>query len=195
MKFVIIICLITLIRAQICPVARATADIKKYGIYSHKVSEFLAEKVKKCRADENMEILAAGAVGLGILAIFAPFLAPAFAAKGLFGAAAVSNGLATIGGGALAAGGAGMLGGTIVLATAGGFGGSVIGYLNLENKCFRKAVRKIPKKYKDFILWENGNVMYSGDFENGLFNGTGVFKAADGKIIHTGRFLNGLAVM
>lgn len=77
-----------------------------------------------------------GLVPLGMLLglFLAPVIAPLFAAPGLFGAAAVSNGLATIGGGSLAAGGLGMMGGSTVLMLSGGAIGSMLSYSNnVEN--------------------------------------------------------------
>lgn len=62
--------------------------------------------------------------------------------QGLSGAAAVSSGLATLGGGSLAAGGLGMAGGTLVVtaggsALAGGLGASVMSAYVSDDKSFR----------------------------------------------------------
>lgn len=72
---------------------------------------YLMEISRKNQQTQN-GIMMLGAIG-GIL--LAPIVAPLFAAPGLAGAAAMSSGLATLGGGSIAAGGFGMLGGQVVL--------------------------------------------------------------------------------
>jgi len=69
---------------------------------------------------DNSDDTALYALGGGLaLLLFAPIVAPIFAASGLFGAAAYSSGLAALGGGSLASGGLGMAGGSAVLAATG----------------------------------------------------------------------------
>lgn len=72
------------------------------------------------------KVVAAIGTGLGV-AVIALLLAnpigALFAAPGLYGAAAVSSGLATLGGGSIAAGGLGMVGGTAVIGAVGAASG------------------------------------------------------------------------
>lgn len=100
---------------------------------------------------------------LGI--VFAPVIAPLFAAPGLFGAAAVSNGLATIGGGSLLAGGAGMLGGQIVIGLSGATLGSLVSYASYKNS-YAEFMKTQPSRFYDSVTW--------GDYEiRGYFKYTG----------------------
>lgn len=74
--------------------------------------------------------ITAASVGLGVMALGLLCAAPIgtlFAAPGLVGAAAVSNGLAVLGGGSIAAGGMGITGGTAVIGSVGGTIGASIG--------------------------------------------------------------------
>jgi hypothetical protein len=76
--------------------------------------------------------LVVGAAGLLLGPLAAPLIAPMFAGTtaaggGLAGAAAVSSGLANLGGGAIVAGGAGMQGGLAVLGYAGAATGAAAG--------------------------------------------------------------------
>jgi hypothetical protein len=89
---------------------------------------------------------------LGI--IFAPIIAPMFAAQGLYGAAALSNGLATIGGGSLAAGGAGMIGGKIIVGSI----GLILGTTVSSRDCDK------PEFVKDYVTDTAGNMIFEGLF-------------------------------
>jgi len=93
-------------------IVNASAEVEKMQNFYKFVSENKllpaeASKICKNKLDEDklMKIVLFGAIGL----FAAPLIAPMFAAAGLFGAAAVSSGLATLGGGALSAGGFGMM--------------------------------------------------------------------------------------
>ena len=148
----------------------ATDDIKKYQIYPYYMSENIEISVRQCEKDNVSKMVIGAAFGFGILLVCAPYLAPAFAAKGLFGAAAVSNGLATVG----------------------GFSGCVIGSAMGENECFKAAIADLPEHYHDYIYYENSEVMYAGEFKGNLFHGTGSFYDSNGKVLYKGKFENGL---
>jgi len=88
--------------------------IKSVSISSEKVSGNKNKRNCICKEDKK---------NLGLLALVAapfivPFVAPLFAVQGLAGAAAFTNGLATLGGGSLASGGLGMAGGMAVTGAA-----------------------------------------------------------------------------
>ncbi|MYL35573.1 hypothetical protein GLW05_18510 [Pontibacillus yanchengensis] len=93
-------------------------------------------------------ILIGGSIGGALVGITAglatPLIAPLFAATGLT-AAALSSGLATLGGGAIAAGGAGMFGGSNVLVG----GGTVFGAAGATKGM---AITGILKSSSDYIL-------------------------------------------
>jgi hypothetical protein len=71
---------------------------------ANKYKLYLEQVANSKKIDPSLPLL-----GMLLGLVFAPFIAPLFAAPGLFGAAAVSNGLATLGGGSLAIGGMGMM--------------------------------------------------------------------------------------
>jgi hypothetical protein len=77
------------------------------------------------------KVLLGGLIGTALIALTAgfaaPFIASAFAAGGLSGAAAMSAGLAALGGGAVAAGGFGIAGGIAVVVGGGAILGAVTG--------------------------------------------------------------------
>lgn len=143
------------------------------------------EQIKQQR--ENTAALA----GIGLIAglFLAPFIAPAFAAAGLFGAAATSSGLAAMGGGSLAAGGFGMLGGTIVSGLGGAAIGSVISYSNYQNE-FHNFITKYNSNYDDTITIGEYKIYGQFEYKNGqnYFNGPATIyknnaKIFDGKIL------------
>jgi len=81
-------------------------------------------------------------MGAGLGLIFAPIIAPFFAGAGLYGAAATSHGLATMGFGSLASGGAGMFGGQIVSTVSGAITGSLLSITvgnNIDYQCMDHA--------------------------------------------------------
>ncbi len=73
-------------------------------------------RVQQRNQERKEAIMLIGMIGSLFLG---PLVAPLFAAPGLYGAAAMSSGLAALGGGSIAAGGFGMLGGQIVLGLTG----------------------------------------------------------------------------
>lgn len=95
-------------------------DIKYVDIFRKRYEEAI-----KSLSGFWKKVLISGGIGMiAALAIVAVFLTPiavAFAAPGLYGAAAFSAGMAALGGGAIAAGGFGMAGGFAVLV-----GGAII---------------------------------------------------------------------
>lgn len=95
-------------------------DIKYVDIFRKRYEESI-----KALSNFWKKVLLAGGLGMIVaLAVVALFLTPiavAFAAPGLYGAAAFSAGMAALGGGAIAAGGFGMAGGFAVL-----IGGAII---------------------------------------------------------------------
>lgn len=117
--------------------------------HSHEVPGFAKAGKRLARIDDYRDwlefdkldlkkttrILALGVGGAAIVAPAAFFAAPviggviggSFMGGGLSGAAAVSHGLALLGGGSLAAGGLGMAGGTAVIAVAGAAMGTALG--------------------------------------------------------------------
>jgi len=101
---------------------------------------------------------------LGI--VLAPVIAPLFAAPGLFGAAAVSNGLATIGGGSILSGGAGMLGGQVIIGLSGATLGSLVSYASYKDS-YAEFMKTQPTRFYDSITWGDyeiqGYFKYNGD--------------------------------
>jgi hypothetical protein len=86
------------------------------------------------------------ALGLALL----PFIAPLVAGAGLFGAAATSSGLATLGGGSIASGGLGMIGGTAVVGVGSATVGGLVSYANCAAD-FDNFMKSNPKSYADYI--------------------------------------------
>jgi len=131
-----------------------------------------------------MKIVLFGAIGL----FAAPLIAPMFAAAGLFGAAAVSSGLATLGGGALSAGGFGMIGGTIVVGTV----SSGLGLLLSNDNCGINAI-----VYDKYIICSTENscsLIFEGRISIGdsirlmdgkFYDGNNIYKIKynDGKVV------------
>lgn len=99
--------------------------------------------------------------GMALALLFAPIIVPLFAAPGLFGAAAVSNGLASIAGGSIAAGGAGMLEGSAVLMLTGGAIGSLLSY------------ESNPESYDDFMVTQSS--IFSDSIHIGDYSILGTF--------------------
>lgn len=108
---------------------------------------------------QKSELMMVGAVA-GIF--LAPFVAPLFAAPGLFGAAAMSSGLATLGGGSLAAGGFGMLGGQVVIGLSSVIvANSVASYSGYESY-FDEFMKTRNHVYTDYIII--GDYQIQGQF-------------------------------
>lgn len=147
MRIIIIILLITLIRSEITGKQAFKAFNELRDIY--RIKEILPHNANiECKREK------AGLALLGglLFALAAPFLAPLAAAPGLYGAAAFTNGLATLGFGSLAAGGFGMAGGLITL----GITGITVGY-TLQD-C------DIKKKSYDYIYDDKGKLLFEGTF-------------------------------
>lgn len=112
------------------------------------------------RAIENQTQQKVGMGGLFALlgCICLPFIAPVFAAPGLFGAAAYTSGLAALGGGSLAAGGLGMAGGTALVAATSFAIGSTL----------PASEQSFPYDYNDIIKDEKGVIIFSGVFTRNI---------------------------
>ena len=136
---------------------------------------FLEEIVESCSRPGSItntektksDVILAGAT---LALIFAPWIAPWAALPGLTGAAAFSNGLATLGGGSLAAGGAGMYGGVLNLGIAGGVLGALAlphskhSYETTLSQCFKKEISKRGKqRWSDFRFQPQLGVVYYFD--------------------------------
>lgn len=152
----------------------------------------------KCATDEKKSqalflTLVGGIIGL----VVAPMIAPLVITKTLFGAAAVSHGLAILGGGSIASGGFGMFGGKIVV----GFVGSIIGSQlvnsdEINKKCYDFAVKRnsisenhmYSSHYDEFM--DNSNILYIGYLYENLFHGKGILYYKD-KIVYDGEFVHG----
>lgn len=135
------------------------------------------------RINEHSETSKAPLVGLALGLTAAPFLipfiAPLFAAGGLYGAAAVSSGLATLGGGSLAAGGLGMAGGATVIGVGAGVAGALTGTLVGPETTVDVYIRDILV-YSGKMIIRNGNVT--------LINGK--IYDTNGTMLYDGRFVN-----
>lgn len=120
-------------------------------------------------------------VGMILGLVFAPVIAPLFAAPGLFGAAAVSNGLATLGGGNLLAGGMGMMGGTALVGLTGATVGSILSYSSYSDS-YNDFMKTQPNRFYDSIIL--GDYKIQGYFKyssgNTLLDGpTKIYKFDD----------------
>lgn len=107
---------------------------------------------------------------LGIAGIFfVPFIAPLFAVPGLFGAAAISSGLATLGGGSIAAGGFGMLGGQVVIGLSSAIVANSVASYSGHESSFNDFMRTKSHTYIDYIII--GDYHIQGQFKyNGYKN-------------------------
>ena len=140
-----------------------------------------------CVDKKNQNIIWGGAV-LGVL--LAPIVMPLFG--GLYGAAAITHGLALLGGGSLAAGGFGMIGGMISSAAIGGGIGYFLGE-NYDEKCYSEVIAKFEhfKTFDTYIFFDD-DVLYEGMIVDRLFQGDGTLYARDKTIVYSGLFEKGL---
>lgn len=180
-------------RADLCVLARNfSATIRSNRLYSEALSAAVTTAYDACVHGKKVEVglwaLLAGAA----MMVFAPFIAPIFAAPGLAGAAAVSSGLAALGGGSLAIGGLGMAGGTMVLGTAGLLAGTMLA----DPDC---AVRAAPAGARqDVYRYVSGSLLFDGTVEVDTTGAPrlteGTLFAKDGTPLFTGRFSAGVPI-
>jgi hypothetical protein len=134
---------------------------------------------------------AATAAGFGLLAIlFAGPLGAALAGPGLFGAAAVSHGLAVLGGGSLAAGGFGVAGGTTLLSTAGCMLGTSLAGLGT---CTPSPLGQ----HEDFYIFESGAIAFQGTIrvtESSILFEQGKLFDMLGPLLFDGQFVDNVPV-
>lgn len=129
-------------------------------------------------------------VGSIIGLFFAPIIAPLFAAPGLFGAAAMSSGLATLGGGAIAAGGFGMLGGQVVLGLSSTILTSVAVSYSGHEASFDDFMKARRNSYEDFIVIGGYQITGMFTYIDGINSLNGLAKITkDGVLVFTGSIL------
>jgi len=175
---------------KICELSiKMKTDILMNNKFSIQLSKKIGEKYDSCVHDKKTGKIMIGAL-IGVL--IAPYLAPVLLSGGLVGAAALTHGLAVLGGGSLAIGGFGMAGGLI---TSGIIGATVATSLDdYDNQCLQSALNKfdLQDQYYDYFEYPNGIRLYEGVLINKIPNGIGTLFDISGKVLFNGKFKNGI---
>lgn len=162
--------------AGLCPFAAGLAAALARGrLYPEALSARTLAAYNECVARARSDQVVAGVViAIMLLPFAAMLLGPALvggaAAPGLFGAAATSSGLATLGGGALAIGGGGMAAGSAVVTTLAGVASGALGLglsgvlsgANMANEACRNSSVPARASVEDTYSYPSGTVMYRG---------------------------------
>jgi hypothetical protein len=175
-------------RPEYCEMAQMLhTSINSQRLFPSKLSGRMQKQYTQCEEQKQQNRVAANAVvGVALLFLTGP-LAAAFA-PGLFGAAAVSHGLAVLGGGSLAAGGFGMTGGTLLISTAGSiFGQALVGL----GDCKPNPIGM----HEDFYSFDSGKIAFSGTIQvtsKDILFSKGKLFDPNGKMLYSGKFVNNI---
>jgi hypothetical protein len=131
--------------------------------WAPEVAQIVMKRYQECSTVSTVGLTVVGGI---LTTLLVPVVAPLFAAKGLYGAAAISNGLATLGGGSLAAGGFGMAGGKMVIGVA-----TSLLTKDMANPICREYSTNIETPIQGTI--KLGEFIYKGQFVGKKINGHG----------------------
>lgn len=146
-----------------------------FGIEKDTIDKFIKSYSKAVDGltGKKMKLIGGALTGIVLLAITAGYAAPiigaAFAPTGLYGAAAISAGLAALGGGAIAAGGMGIAGGLVVVVGGGallggglgvGIGAGVNTIIKTSAKFALTEAAKLEVVMKDILLSQQKDVRF-----------------------------------
>ena len=210
MKYIIVYLLLSMIVhtvtcVDVCQLSKQLkSHIITHRMYSNNVAYRINERYERCakieqtRENEKRLLMVVGTILGGL--IFTPaVIGPMFAAKSLYGAAAISNGMANLGLGSLVSGGFGMFGGGLVLNAAKiGFGAALnkLGD-SAYGDCLRESIRMVDVSgvYYDTLVYDTGYLLYEGDFLNMLPHGNGRLYTGKNVRIFEGKFNYGIPVI
>ena len=176
--------------------------IKKEHLYPVLIGKRINSTYTGCvnlKAEAHTSSMIVGAViGTILLTLLAGPIGAAIggaAMPGLAGAAAISHGLAMLGGGAIAVGGLGMSAGMITLAVTGGGMGAFVLSGNIDDtKCLQEALTLVQPKYTDMYCYDSEckHTWYSGMISGQVPSGDGILFDIAGRKSYSGVFADGL---
>lgn len=172
-----------------CSISSNILDkINKTRLLPIQLSQQVDVHYRQCQTDKREKAAGGAVLGMFLAVLFAGPIGAAFAGPGLFGAAAVSHGLAVLGGGSLVAGGMGMVGGTLLISTGGLITGATLGSAG-------DCAMNINGIRDDMYKYENGQILFKGTIEitvKSISFLKGALYRDNGDILYYGSFNNGL---
>jgi small GTP-binding protein len=176
------------LRVRVCEPAKKVTLMD--NIYPSYVNQLMVLKYNSCIERKNNEKSSMGFFGAFLaLAGFVVFTVLTG------GGAAVLGGLATAGMGSVATGGLGIIGGVSLLGTAGFLGGITLSEMqnvDCRNYAINEMSYEINKCHYDTFVYDNNVIAFEGTFCNNRPHGDGTIFERNGNVMWKGNFKNGI---